>query len=273
MLYYLLRCKQLNISTLINFRDNVLEGYFSYLIVIYKKICTDTLVTYLEEIIEDTIDSIRIRKILGKVLLLSGKFKNTEYEKILMGYMQDGIKYIYYVYNKNIILTERIYDVRNEEDAMFLYMSQAEKMKNRNKVEYIRYLKKALDIYPNMAKGIEVITQKIEEDMRKQESLLNNKEETKEKIKKLIDSGNLLRAHKLIHEYERINKNDIQIFSMKAVVAIMEERLNEAEAIINEGLSIDDKDLDLLYNLKYIYEYQGEIKKAEALQVKIEASK
>jgi glycosyltransferase involved in cell wall biosynthesis len=264
MIHYLLRYRHLSKSVILNLRDTVLEQYFGYIITQYKRECVESILAYTkEEISDDTIDNIRIRKVLGKLLLLSGMFCGEEYEQIFRQYVEDGIKYIYLVYNNNIILDERINDVKSEEDAMFIYMDRAEEIKSKDRVEYIRYLKKALNIYPNMAKGMEVLKQKLEDELN------TYKEDTKQKIRTLIESGNLLRAHKLVHDYERMIKNDIQIYSMKAIIAIMEDRLGDAEIILTEGLEINNNDLDLLHNLQYVYEQQGNKGKSDSIHKKI----
>jgi hypothetical protein len=107
-------------------------------------------------------------------------------------------------------------------------------------------LKKALDIYPAMAAGIGLYLKRLESELNEYKAAF------KENIKLMIDDGNLLRAHKLIYEYEKLHKGDVEVISMKAVVAIMENHLKEAEAILKEGLLIDPENPDLLYNLEYI---------------------
>ncbi|MDF2520935.1 MAG: hypothetical protein K0R84_1563 [Clostridia bacterium] len=264
ILYYLLRSKQLHINVLKHLNNITLETYFAYLVKQFKKECIDYIQEFLNETItDDSLESIRIRRVLRKILLFSGKLDNEKYKEAFMRYLKDGISYISQVYNENIISDERIFDVKDEEAAMLIYMKKAEELKVKDTVEYIKYLKKALDIYPDMAKGIKLMQEALEDELNK------HKESIKEQIRAMIDKGNLLRAHKLIHEYEKYKTDDVQVLSMKAVIAIMENRLNDAEEVIIEGLKLEEKNFDLLYNLKYVYESQGKGVEADAIQERI----
>lgn len=78
----------------------------------------------------------------------------------------------------------------------------------------------------------------------------------KSEINKLIEQGNYEEAKKIISEYETIDENDLEVISMKAVVFIVDNKLDEAEIAIKEGLELDSNNFDLLYNLAYIYEIQ-----------------
>jgi hypothetical protein len=264
VLNYLIKNKELQLDVLKHLSNTTLEKYFSYLIQQFKKECADYVLQYMQEnIVENTIDDIRIRKTLAKILLLSGTLGEEKYEGVFKQYAKDGILYIKQLYNKGILLDERIAHVKDEEEAMLLYLDHAEEVKAHDKVAYVRYLKKALAIYPAMAAGIEIYLKNLAEELN------DYKKTIKENIKAMIDTGNLLRAHKLIYEYERVQKDDIQILSMKAVIAIMEDCLEEAKAIIKEGLGMEPKNFDLLYNLKYVYEVQGQEEKAEHIQKRI----
>lgn len=74
----------------------------------------------------------------------------------------------------------------------------------------------------------------------------------KQTISEIINNGQFLKAKELINEYEKTIKNDMEIYSMKAVIAIMEDRLDNAEEVLREGLSIDSNYYDLLYNMAYL---------------------
>jgi len=78
-------------------------------------------------------------------------------------------------------------------------------------------------------------------------------EKIKRDVKKLIEQGFIKKAKNLLNEYEKIVLNDIEIYSIKSVIAMLEGNFREAERIIKEGLLIDEKDIDLLYNLGYLY--------------------
>lgn len=264
ILYYCMSCKKLNAGVLKSLRNATMEEYFGYLMVRFKKECADQILQYMQENISgNALSDIRIRKTLAKIVLLSEILSGEKYEAVFYQYIRDGVHYINGTYNMNVILNESTYDLKNEEETMLLYMIRAEEIKGKDKAGYLKYLRKALETYPVMAAGIEIYLRELSDELK------NKKEDAKERIKEMIDGGNLLRAHKLICEYEKVQKDDVEIISMKAVIAIMENHLNEAESIIKAGLLIEPENFDLLYNLKYIYEARGEAEKADLIEKRI----
>ncbi len=86
------------------------------------------------------------------------------------------------------------------------------------------------------------------------ENNVDNNTSIKSEIENLINMGDVSNAKVLIKEYLRSNKIDINILSMQAVIAIMEQDLTMAEKIIKEGLKINPSNGDLTFNLAYVYE-------------------
>ncbi|MDU7253018.1 MAG: TDP-N-acetylfucosamine:lipid II N-acetylfucosaminyltransferase [Clostridium sp.] len=86
-------------------------------------------------------------------------------------------------------------------------------------------------------------------------------EENKVKVKlnaeKLINQSNFEEADKIIDEYIKTVKKDVEIYSIKAVSLIMQNRLNEAKETIKKGLLIDKNNFDLNYNLGTVYEKEN----------------
>lgn len=82
---------------------------------------------------------------------------------------------------------------------------------------------------------------------------LDYKQKLKENISILIENEKLNEAKELLELYEQVENNDIESYSMKGVIAMMEGDLGEAERVLKEGLSIDENNFDLLYNLGYLY--------------------
>ncbi|AUM88668.1 hypothetical protein CF055_07765 [Clostridium botulinum] len=80
--------------------------------------------------------------------------------------------------------------------------------------------------------------------------------EIKSKIKGFIEKNQLEYAHRLIDDYISQIPDDIEIYSMKAVVLILEGNLGDAEKVLKLGLSINKNNFDLNYNLAYICEIQ-----------------
>ncbi|WP_242850593.1 methyltransferase domain-containing protein [Clostridium lundense] len=76
----------------------------------------------------------------------------------------------------------------------------------------------------------------------------------KKMIESFIDKGELEEAKKSINEYEKVVKDDVDIYSMKAVIAIMEKEQAYALDILLSAMEIDGNNFDILYNLAYVNE-------------------
>ena len=87
-------------------------------------------------------------------------------------------------------------------------------------------------------------------------------EKMKINIKEYIQNKYLEKAKILIEESLKINNKDIEVYSMKSVVEIMENRLVAAEKTLKCSLEIDNKSFDILYNLGYLYEIKEKYKLA-----------
>ena len=83
---------------------------------------------------------------------------------------------------------------------------------------------------------------------------LDYKQKLKENISILIENEKLNEAKELLELYDQVENNDIEIYSMKGVIAIMEGDLGEAERVLKAGFDIEPLNTDLLYNLAYLYE-------------------
>lgn len=81
----------------------------------------------------------------------------------------------------------------------------------------------------------------------------------KNDIEKFINLNELEKAKNLIQEYEKIITDDIDIYSMKAVIAIKENRLDDSEKVLNIGMQIDKNNFDLIYNTAYLFELKNNI--------------
>lgn len=80
------------------------------------------------------------------------------------------------------------------------------------------------------------------------------KKQLKDNIQQLVDNGDLKEAKQLIEQYKNIAKDDVEVYSMDAIILIMEGKIEQAEQVLREGLSIDGDNFDLNYNLGYTYE-------------------
>ncbi len=82
------------------------------------------------------------------------------------------------------------------------------------------------------------------------------------KIQSLIEGGRLKEAEEALDNYDRKIPDDIDVSSMRAVILIMKNKLDEAESVIREGLKKDSCVFDLLFNMAYIYELKEKYQEA-----------
>lgn len=86
-----------------------------------------------------------------------------------------------------------------------------------------------------------------------QQDLETIKSQVKENIQVLIDNNQLEEANILIDEYFRISNDDVEVYSMKAVVLIIKGQIDKAEELLLNALNYASYNFDLNYNLGYIY--------------------
>lgn len=101
----------------------------------------------------------------------------------------------------------------------------------------------------------QIINNKNTNDSYLSSEFFRNKDHVKNNITTLVEGGKLEVAKELILEYEKIVEDDIDVYSIKGVIAMMEGKMKDAERILKEGLSKDENYFDLLYNLAYLYQY------------------
>jgi tetratricopeptide (TPR) repeat protein len=149
-------------------------------------------------------------------------------------------------------------------------MYHAEKNKVNDALKYIQYLKKSLSLYPPMKKGIQILLDEFNHNKQGYNSEFNQyKDQMKKTLETFIHKGRIEEAKAVITQYEEIMPGDIDLYAMKAVIALVENQLDIAEKILGEGLIISPLYFDLLYNLAYLYSVKGEKEKAISLYNKI----
>ncbi len=83
--------------------------------------------------------------------------------------------------------------------------------------------------------------------------LEEQKKEFKKSIQELIEKSLLQEAEYMINEYEKVIKNDLDLYSIKSVFYISSGEYSKAKKYIEEGLLIDYRNFDLVFNLAYLY--------------------
>lgn len=74
----------------------------------------------------------------------------------------------------------------------------------------------------------------------------------KKQIQEYIERGDLINAKYLLSTIENYLKHDPEIYSIKAIIFMMENKLKEARMALQQGLQISSDNEDLLYNLEYL---------------------
>lgn len=206
--------------------------------------------------------NIRNEKILAYYALYSKTLDKVQYREVFFMYLKVGMQYLELVYNEDTIKKENTCFMKNEEDLFLMYIKMAND-RAAIKIEYIKYLRKALNTNNNMSRGVDILR----EDATKLIGIEDYtfklyKEKIKKNISELINANNVENAKLLIEEYSNIVYDDVEIDSMKAVIAILENRLEEAEDILKSAMKKFGDSFDLLYNLAYVYEQMNNKQKA-----------
>ncbi len=94
------------------------------------------------------------------------------------------------------------------------------------------------------------------------EDLAVKQKRFKEKIEMLVNQNKLLEARQLVEAYDQMVAEDIDIYAIKGVMAMMEGNMKEGLAAIEKGLHIDPDHIDLLYNKAYLHTQIGEYKQS-----------
>jgi len=246
---------QYNLGSLLrNSREDVIESHIYYLNNQYKDL-DEIILTYLTSGQERiSLADYRIDKILAKNYLFRADSTDKDFKNIANRYIADSIYYITQVYSKKILDNELIYDVKDSEDAFLVYIYLANKYMENNMDQYARYLKKALATYPEMTGVIEVLLEEAKKkpSADKNQELEIYKKRIKDEIRTLIEKGEVDVVSKLIERYESMIKEDVEIYSMKAVMLMIQGNIEEARQVLLEGLEIQPNHPDLTYNLDYI---------------------
>lgn len=92
--------------------------------------------------------------------------------------------------------------------------------------------------------------------LQKLDEIELNMQQFKENIQSLIEEGLIEEAKKMLKQYEEVVKIDIDIYSIKGIISMIEGNLEEAEGFFKELLIFDPLNKDFLYNMAYLYEVQ-----------------
>lgn len=267
ILYYLLQYRYPLHTMLEHFKETWMDCLFEYIAKYYADL-DQKLYEYVQNYQEaDSTSAYKLNKTLCRYFLLLHKSNDAAYQTVLDCYIKYGISYMQSIYNPRVLADKLVYEVKNDEEVFLIYMHHARCNKGVNQAEYVKYLREALQAFPQVKNGVEYLLKEFAEKQaaEAEAEMLEYRQQVKTTIKQLIENGELAQAGALIAEYEEIVAGDIDICSMKAVIAIMEQRFAEAENILVDALFIDNQNFDIWYNLAYLYEAQEQNEKARAI--------
>lgn len=76
--------------------------------------------------------------------------------------------------------------------------------------------------------------------------------EIKNNITELIDKGYIDIAKMLLEDYKKLKRNDTDIYSIEALIHIINNDYESAEDILEKGLKMNSSDYELNYNMGYV---------------------
>ncbi|RMD04334.1 glycosyltransferase [Clostridium autoethanogenum] len=197
-----------------------IEDFIKYIANKYDDF-NDTICNYVSENVNSNFYTERVKIILERFILVLDKIDEKTYKNVFNDYVQCGTDYINTIYNREVLDERIIYDVKNDEEVFFIFMNKANEVKDYDEKEYIRYLRKALAVYPFMKKGIEMLLNELKNEMNAtSDEFEDDKVKVKNTIKALIENNKLNEANKVIQEYENIVKDDMEIVFLKSQISL-----------------------------------------------------
>ncbi|NLM20938.1 MAG: glycosyltransferase [Peptococcaceae bacterium] len=206
---------------------------------------------------------LRLSRMLFRNTLLYSNLSDEEYLRLFNLYVRIGNQYLKLLYSPLALKTQN-WAALDQEDRFILLVSQAEQEKIMgNYRQAIRILRNALNNYPQMNKGIEILTKDLQAlaEARAQE-FEHYARLLKEKIEVLINNDELTTATLLLEEATKVIAEDSDIVSMKAVIFLKQGEFIKAEKLLQMALGKDPQNFDLLYNLACALEAQQKVGKA-----------
>lgn len=212
------------------------------------------LVNQYENIVKKDID---IYSIKGVIAMMEGDLDRAE--KVLI----EGIAKDRGNFDLNYNLAY-LYQLKENKDKAIVYYKKALSYVEDKEVgegiyktlQELGVKESKIEIIERVTKEEKNLSEPIKENVTPSEELEIYKKQLKVNIQSLVEQGLLKEAKVIITEYEEIVKDDVDIYSIKGVIAMMEGDMDEAEEILKKGLNIQFFNYDLLYNLAYLYEIQ-----------------
>lgn len=266
LIYYLLINNHPIYDLFIKVQDSKLNKYLYHLSRSYDNL-SQVIANYITNFkLENNIKKVRVNKHLLRYALLFIDSTNDNYSFLFNRYIEEGIYYIEFYYSKDFIKSDIIYDAKSTEDEFFIYINKAFEIKSSDKLLYVRFLRKALEVYPEMNKGIESLISDYSKPTKEMNEAI---EVLKQQIETLLSQNLLKEALEVVNESLKIISTNADLYSIKAIILLSMKKSDEAIRTLEKGLKTDPNHVDSLYNLGYINEIKGQSNLAIELYKKI----
>lgn len=220
ILYYLLKGHHSLTKMITNFKETWLSCAFDYIVKQQDDLC-EQIYRYLERNpCGNELSEYKLSKSLCRYALLLNVLSTTEYNILFERYIEDGVAYLQKVYNIYILDNMMIYEMKNDEEVFLLYMFHAQ-MNKDDQEKYAKYLRNALQAFPGMKNGIEILLNQLQSRKTAYESEFDSyKVQVKGTIKELIESGKLDEAKIILNEYKSIVSNDMEAILLESKILL-----------------------------------------------------
>ena len=221
ILYYLIKRNYSLSEILRDLKLTRIKVYLDYFIKAYPDY-HNTALEYIRSNPTKNLMDARINREIEKYALVLEKLEEEDFRYMLERYIDDGTYHITGIYHPDIIENEIVSEIKEDDEVFLMYLYKARKIKESNPVEYVRYLKKAIKVFP-FRKAIEVLQEEIEKQLNPpvNDEMVSLKKQFKENIKVLIAGNMLDQAEAVINQYEQIINEDLEILFFKSQIALM----------------------------------------------------
>lgn len=218
---------------------------------------------YLENYIKQAPNSIDIKtiklyKLITKLLLFKGGFVEESYNLIFDLYKMYNKYYIDFIYPEFVKSDIKSY-LRTSEELFIYELFDLDKTKE---IEYIRGLKNIVSRYTQYEPAINYLKQEFEKEINLSSELKKLQKDFINSILNSLSPDNIKSINDLINQYKEIFGEDCSILNIIGMVCIYENELDNAEYYFKRALSFDIYNVDILYNIAYVKELKGCIKES-----------
>lgn len=166
------------------------------------------------------IQEYKLCKSLARCALLLDQLDDAEYRQAFDRYVHDGISYITLLYHPAVLAETMTFEVKNDEEVFLLYMHNARKYSRRQR-EYVRNLRLALQAFPGMKRGIELLVKEIQnESSEKKQEFEGYKRQVKGTVKELIAAGQMSKAKGILDEYKSLVPDDLEAVLLESRILL-----------------------------------------------------